>query len=72
MSMWHLTSDAALGSARSAATIYLLNVRRWLAEPKVRVRQRQLEDLEAGLGTIAQDDGSEKVSWIVRQLVIPA
>jgi trans-aconitate 2-methyltransferase len=58
--------------AALAATIYLLNVRRWLAEPKPRVPQRQLEDLEAGLGTIARDDGSEMVSWIVRQLVIPA
>jgi trans-aconitate 2-methyltransferase len=58
--------------AALAATIYLLNVRRWLAEPKTRVPQRQLEDLEAGLRMIAHDDGSEKVSWIVRQLVIPA
>ena len=58
--------------AALAATIYLLNVRRWLAAPKTRVPQRHLTDLEAGLGMIAHDDGSEKVSWIVRQLVIPA
>jgi trans-aconitate 2-methyltransferase len=58
--------------AALAARIYLLNVRRWLAEPTTRVPQKHLEDLEAGLGTIARDDGSENVSWIVRQLVIPA
>jgi trans-aconitate 2-methyltransferase len=58
--------------AAVAATIYLFNVRRWLAEPKTRVAQGRLEDLAAGLGMIAHDDGSEKVSWIVRQLAIPA
>jgi hypothetical protein len=46
----------------------MLQARRWLAEPKTGVPQRHLKDLEAGLCMIAHDDGSEKVSWIVRQL----
>jgi SAM-dependent methyltransferase len=58
--------------AALAATIYLFNVRRWLAEPTTRVPRRRLEDLEAGLAMIARDDSAETVSWIVRQLVIPA
>ena len=56
--------------AALAATIYLFNVRRWLADPRPPVPQAQLKELEEGLGAIAHDDGPEQVSWIVRQLVL--
>lgn len=60
--------------AALAATIYLVNVRRWLADGSVADRQRLL-DVEQGLEAVTQaddDDDRHTLSWIVRQVVLPA
>lgn len=56
--------------AALAASIYLFNVRRWLADPSPPVPRDRLVDVEDGLTAIAADDGGATVSWIVRQLVL--
>ena len=60
--------------AATAATIYLFNVRRWLADQAEHPPREQLLELQHGLDMIAhQDDESgQTVSWIVRQLALPA
>jgi hypothetical protein len=56
--------------AAVAATIYLVNVRRWLAESSTHVPVGELEELETALSVIVRDPSPESVSWIVRQVVI--
>ena len=53
-----------------AATIYLFNVRHWMATSGLPVTDVELRDLEQGLQRTAGDDHGDRVSWLVRQLVL--
>lgn len=59
-------------AASVAATIYLFNVRRWLADRPPGISEDRLRELERGLARLT--DGSERrsVSWIVRQVSVRA
>jgi trans-aconitate 2-methyltransferase len=58
--------------AALAATIYPFNVRRWLADANNRVPEQDLRSLKTDLESIATSSSTDVVSWIVRQLAIPA
>jgi trans-aconitate 2-methyltransferase len=70
----------ALGGRRTAVTvpaalaarIYLVNVTRWTGDPTSPVSEDRLRQLESGLRSVATDDGSQCVSWIVRQVALRA
>jgi trans-aconitate 2-methyltransferase len=55
-----------------AARIYLFNVRRWLAAPDLPFPEHRLQELEADLTGIVTDHQGTEVSWVVRQLSLPA
>ena len=55
-----------------AARIYLFNVRHWRNASTSPVDHDQLEELETGLVGVMEDDQTSTVSWVVRQLSLPA
>ncbi len=55
-----------------AARIYLFNVRHWRNALTPPVDHDQLKELETGLVGVVEDDQTSTVSWVVRQLSIPA
>jgi trans-aconitate 2-methyltransferase len=71
---------AALGGRRvsvtvpaaTAATIYLCNVDRWIDDRGEHPPHEQLLELRHGLELLARQDDGRTVSWIVRQLALPA
>jgi trans-aconitate 2-methyltransferase len=58
--------------AATAATVYLFNVLRWIDERREHPPREELLELRRGLGRLARQDGGRTVSWIVRQLALPA
>jgi len=59
-------------SADAAATIYLFNVRLWLAGGSSGVSKARLVELEAALSRLASRHDTRPVSWVVRQTVLRA
>jgi trans-aconitate 2-methyltransferase len=59
-------------SASTAARIYLFNVRRWIDDPTVAVPEVRLRQVEQELSALVDVDGGDTVSWIVRQVALPA
>jgi trans-aconitate 2-methyltransferase len=58
--------------AATAATIYLFNVDRWIADRGEHPHQDHLLELRRGLDRLARRDDGQTVSWIVRQLALIA
>jgi trans-aconitate 2-methyltransferase len=58
--------------AATAATIYLFNVDRWIADGPEQVPRDHLLELRRGLDRLARRDDGQGVSWIVRQLALSA
>jgi trans-aconitate 2-methyltransferase len=58
--------------AATAATIYLFNVKRWLEHQAEHPPQAHLLELHQDLELLARHDAGQTVSWIVRQLALPA
>jgi trans-aconitate 2-methyltransferase len=78
--MYAGASIAGLGGRRAAvtvpaaiaATIYLFNVVRWIDERREHPPREELLELRQGLERLARQDDGRTVSWIVRQLALPA
>jgi trans-aconitate 2-methyltransferase len=58
--------------AATAARIYLFNVQRWLDDRAEHPPRAQLLELRSGLERLTLRDGGRTVSWLVRQLSLPA